>query len=501
MKPVRNLILIQSDQHRGGWMGCVGAGYVHTPNMDALAARGVRFSQAHCSYPLCGPSRMSFLTGLHPHRNGLHTNEDNLPSDRPTFAHALGLGGYHSVLCGRMHFCGVDQRHGFVERIFGDYNACYPGGHKASGSGDYSGAPINGRPAMDAARSAEHTYFLDYDEGVTCAAEDYLADYAAANNPKPLALCVGFFNPHSPFMAPPEYVEAARQRATTMPQPQPKRADLNHWERGWLKQQNMEEVTAKDAQEARIQYSALISYLDDRIGRVLKAAESLPGETLVLYWSDHGEGVADGGRINKGALDQTSLHVPFLVAPLQAGACGIKDPGRVWDSPVSLLDLAPTLTELTGSPEIPDADGLSLVPVLDGTAERAAWSEREIFAEVSIFPHLPPARMIRRGRWKYLYFHDDRDLLFDLETDPNEQNNLLPAPDEGGHGFHQKLDPAIQALADELKARVLAEWDPERERRESQRAWNRRSFNVRWGQEIGATQWGLMEVWPALKSQ
>ncbi|MFW5846218.1 MAG: sulfatase-like hydrolase/transferase, partial [Planctomycetota bacterium] len=425
MRHPRNIIMIQSDQHRADWMGCAGARHVHTPALDALAARGVRFDQAYCSYPLCGPSRMSFLTGLHPFRNGIHTNDESLASDRPTFAHALGLGGYRSVLCGRIHFSGPDQRHGFVERIFGDFNPSYPGGLQAEIPPVYRRGSSNGRHAVENAHTSDSYYFLDYDEGVTRAAEEYLATHAAQPDPEPLALCVGYFMPHSPYAAPERFVAQARALAEHMPPVWPGRDDLNHWERGWIEHQKLSDLQPADYREARIQYAAMIAYMDERIGRVLAAAEALPGETLVLYWSDHGEAVGDNGNIAKGCLAETSLHTPLIVAPLRAGDCGLGEGGRVWRQPVSNVDLAPTLCDCAGAPPIPDADGMSLCPVLAGSADEDWWARRPIFAEVSIFPQLPPARMVRRGRYKYVYYHDDRDTLFDIAADPTEQEDLL----------------------------------------------------------------------------
>ena len=126
-----NILLIVSDQHRRDWLGCSlspGAALVRTPNLDALAARGVLFESAYCPYPLCGPSRMALMTGRRASRIGMFVNEHTLRSDVPTFAHALGRAGYETVLCGRMHFSGIDQRHGFERRLVGDVNSSYGGG-------------------------------------------------------------------------------------------------------------------------------------------------------------------------------------------------------------------------------------------------------------------------------------------------------------------------------------------------------------------------------------
>lgn len=115
-----NILLIMSDQHHAQVMGCAGNAIAETPNIDRLAHEGVCFSNAYCTFPLCGPSLMSFMTCRHPHEIALWDNESQLNSDTPTLAHAFLSAGYDTVLAGRMHFVGWDQRHGFAERIISD---------------------------------------------------------------------------------------------------------------------------------------------------------------------------------------------------------------------------------------------------------------------------------------------------------------------------------------------------------------------------------------------
>lgn len=103
-----------------GVLGCAGNAVAETPNLDRIAREDVHFSNAYCAFPLCGPSRMSFITCRHPHKISLWDNESQLNSDTPTFAHAFLAAGYDTVLPGRMHFVSWDQRHGYAERIIGD---------------------------------------------------------------------------------------------------------------------------------------------------------------------------------------------------------------------------------------------------------------------------------------------------------------------------------------------------------------------------------------------
>ncbi len=121
--PQPNILILMSDQHSKHVLGSYGDGLVRTPNLDALAAAGTRFTAAYCPAPLCGPSRMSFLTARRPSANRVRTNEQILSSAIPTWAHALGAVGYETALIGRMHFVGPDQRHGFELRPLGEYMA------------------------------------------------------------------------------------------------------------------------------------------------------------------------------------------------------------------------------------------------------------------------------------------------------------------------------------------------------------------------------------------
>ena len=115
-----NLLVIMSDQHNPHIMGCAGNEIVQTPNLDALAQEGVQFGGAYCPYPLCVPARMGFMTGQYPSDVNVWNNGSALSSDVPTFAHALGAAGYETILCGRMHFSGPDQFHGFEKQLYGD---------------------------------------------------------------------------------------------------------------------------------------------------------------------------------------------------------------------------------------------------------------------------------------------------------------------------------------------------------------------------------------------
>lgn len=461
--PHPNIILIFSDQHRRDWMGCAGCSFVETPHLDALAARGVRFSNAYCNAPLCGPSRMSFLTGRHPGRIGIYINEDCLDSNTPTIPQALGLAGYETVLCGRMHLMGLDQRHGFQKRLVGDICRTLPSGPDTD-YGPLAGSASSMRKAIDLAQPGDSPV-LRYDEHVTQAAERFLTERSRAAHDTPLFVTVGWYGPHHPFIAPRELYEHARERMAGVDHPVPPLPEPVHpWLRSWMGSQKVTGESAERIAMVRANYAAMISLMDQRIGRVLDAAQALPGETLVVYLSDHGEMAGDQMLFGKGVMQEGSSGVPLIVARLKGEEEGApaalrrKDAppafacarSAVVDAPVSLVDLAPTLVAIAGAKPMPSVDGDDLLPLLANPIDAAedAWAQRPVFSELKIGPN-PPMRMVRRGNLKLCYYHGHPPQLFDLAADPLEQHDLAG-------------DPAFAAVRDELKTLVLKDWDPAR---------------------------------------
>ena len=194
-----NVVVVMSDQHNARIMGCAGDEMVQTPNLDRLAAAGVRFTNTYCPYPLCLPSRMAFMAAQYPSAIGVYDNGSVLSSQVPTFAHALGAAGYEAVLCGRMHFAGPDQFHGFERRIFGDVSGALLS-EEILGTGKYR---TNGRTAY-AVEVAGHgrTGYGYYDEVVTDRACDFLR--TRSTDLGPFCLVVGLILPHNPLICEPE---------------------------------------------------------------------------------------------------------------------------------------------------------------------------------------------------------------------------------------------------------------------------------------------------------
>lgn len=434
-----------SDQHNRRFMGCAGDPIAHTPAMDSLAARGVRFENACCPFPLCGPSRMAFMTARHPHEINCLTNLCWLSSDIPTFAHAFGAAGYETVLAGRMHFVGSDQRHGFDQRIVADVSATahinpVTGWHLEDVLGDLVDTPGMSPQALIKSGPGRSGYHA-YDETVCQRAVDWLR--ARKQSASPFLLVVGFVSPHSPFVAPPGDFHRYNDRIRIEDLPNP-RLDALHplhqlYREKWKVTQG---VTVEDQRRTRAAYYGLCTFLDRQLGEILRALgeSGHAGNTIVVYTSDHGESMGEHGLWWKSVFYDGSIGVPLILA-----GPGIPGPNQTVRSNVSLLDLPPTLLDLVGADPIPGASGRSFHCLIEDRPD--SWSD-EIFAENYGGANESNAqRMIRRGPWKLNYYHGMRPQLFNIEEDPHEWNDRWN-------------DPACRGIVAELQARLLDGWDP-----------------------------------------
>jgi choline-sulfatase len=483
-----NVILIVSDQHRGDWMGCAGNRFVHTPNMDRMARGGIRFSRAYCNSPLCVPSRMSMLTGLYPHQNDVFTNSDTLRSDLPTFAHAMGLAGYETVLCGRMHFVGPDQRHGFQKRLVGDITHCYLGGPRTD-YGALAGASGQGLKSIVTAGPG-HSPVLDYDEQVVAECERFLSARAnvglGPDECAPLFLTVGFYGPHHPYVCPQAVYDRARQamEAADSPQP-PDETPLHPWYEQWFARLKARQITAEQLTAARTAYAGLITLTDSYIGRILEAAKRLPGDTWVVYISDHGDMAGDRGMFWKRNMLEGAIRVPMIWYPLKregdGGNARLAEDIEI-DAPVSLLDLAPTLAGIAQAPPLPHQEGSDLTPLIFGveTPDADKWRKRPVFAELAN-PQDGVLRAVVRDGMKLIYFAGyDRHLLFDLKRDPRETTNLWD-------------DPAYADIRRQLTDLVRSgDWDARQigERLRAREA--NQQYLTQWGKQVGM---GPSDLW------
>ena len=443
-----NILFIMSDQHTQRITGCYGDAIVATPNLDRLAARGVAFDNAYTPSPLCVPARMSFLTGRHPHRQDCWTNSDVLPSDLPTFAHALGAAGYAPTLVGRLHSIGVDQLRGYVRRLVGDHSTNWVGGVPHSlGVLNKTNDPY--RVSIERSGAGQSSYEC-HDDDVTEAALgvlDEIAEERRAGKTDPFAVSVGYIMPHQPYVARPEFYD---RYAGRVGMPDIPAGDVEHpYLAGWREFTGITDLPDDAVLRARTAYYALVEEMDAMIGRILDRLETqgLADNTLIVYVSDHGDQIGERGLWWKQTFYDESAKIPLILSwP------GVLPEGERRGQVVNLIDLAATLLDAANAPALPNAEARSFLGVArDG---RHPWID-ETFSEYctdGMAPWTGPEpvqqRMIRQGRWKLIYYHGLPPQLFDMESDPRETLDLA-------------ADPAYRDIRDALTARVLADWDPE----------------------------------------
>ena len=463
-----NILLIMSDQHHAGIMGCAGDEVIHTPAMDRLASDGVRFSNAYCPFPLCGPSRMSFMTCRHPHEIGLWDNEGELHSDIPTFAHTFLKGGYDTVLSGRMHFVGQDQRHGFAERILGDVpeSAYLAAGWKLQkvlgDLVDTPGMSLAGVVKSGPGRTGYHAY----DETVTRTTVDWLHQRAKTGGEKPFLLTVGYAAPHCPFVSPPEDFERYADVITheDLPVPDDTVHPVNADRRKKFQEDPLPPADAR--WRTRVAYYGLCTFLDRQVGTIIEALEDagMAHNTIVVYTSDHGEMLGEHGMWWKSTFYDGACRVPLIVS----WPGRIEGGGSVSHN-VSLMDIGTTLIEMTGVEPLPGASGRSFHALMGGNSE--AWDDA-VFAEYTARYIETPGRMVRYGRWKYNYYHGLRPELFDMEEDPDEKRDLWE-------------DPDYRDIRRQLHDLVLKDWDPDRVTAHVRRCTRERRLIGHWVDTIG----------------
>lgn len=425
MKRRLNIVIVMADQLAPSALR-IHAGPAKAPHMEALAAEGVIFDAAYCSSPLCSPSRVSFMTGLLASRHGVYDNAAEFHSDIPTFAHHLRLAGYRTVLAGKMHFCGADQLHGFEQRLTTDI---YPA--------DFGWTPDWNQPqvrpswyhnmssVIDAGVCLRSNQ-IDFDEEVAFAAERMIYDHVRGPDERPLCLVVSLTHPHDPFAIPEHWWKLYGDSDIPLPRVTPESIVLQPHEKRLRHVCAMDGVTISedDVRRARHAYYGAISYVDDHLGRLLRALEAagLAQDTVIIVTGDHGEMLGERGSWYKMSFFEGACRVPLIIhAPGRFAA-------RRVASAVSLADILPTLVEIgredDGSASLRDIDGRSLLPHLTGGA-----GHDEALGEYLAEGAIAPIVMIRRGRYKFVFSPPDPDQLYDLLADPDERLNLAEMPE------------------------------------------------------------------------
>jgi choline-sulfatase len=420
-----NILIFMSDQHRSDFMNLDRCGYVQTPNMANLANEGVTFDNAYTPYPLCIPARHAFLTGLMPQTSGSVTNNDAIPEEQATFAHAMTASGYETVLIGRMHFIGDNQHHGFCHRPVGDITPVYPGCLCQKERGIYE-KTLQEWHCLDIIGGG-NSPVLEYDRDVVRTAVDWLS----RDHEKPQCIVVGTYGPHFTYVAPPKWYEYYKEHVTIEDILQDDSSlgviyEALRKRRGY----GTGSINEQTIINARSAYLGMISHIDELLGEVKAAWDKYirrcGGSGVFIYTSDHGDMNGDKHIYGKQVLFDGATRIPLIVS----GEGLMK--GTNIKTPASLIDIPATLSELTETEALPEYDGNSLMPALkNGTENPDKHVISEIIGPVEVTD--TASIMVRRGKYKLISFDSapKDNMLFDLESDSNELQNIIQAkPDE-----------------------------------------------------------------------
>jgi len=442
MKPA-NLLIICSDEHARSALACYGNRVVRTPNLDRLAAGGVRFTNAYTPSPICVPARASMATGRYVHEIGTWSSAEPYRGAPAGWGHRLMSQGHRVVSIGKLHYRSSDDANGFEPEILPmhvlDGIGWTLGLQRTEPLPDYE-APVEFANDVGPGESA----YTRYDRDVLAAAINWLGEEGTKDDGKPWVLFVSFVAPHYPLRAPQSFFDLYAETDLG----EPVHADSPHLDEHPVLSQLAgfydygRHFSDENRLLARQAYFGLCSFLDDNVGKLLTALEHhhLAGVTRVLYLSDHGEMLGDHGFWTKCVMYENSVSVPMILS-----GPGVPK-GMETDAPVSLIDVDATALEGLGvsAAEKDAGPGISLFASIDSPDP-----DRVVFSEFHDGGAITGIFMIRWGRWKYVHYVGYPPQLFNLEDDPTEGKDL-------GH------DPAYAEVRERCEGELSAIVDPER---------------------------------------
>jgi len=440
-----NVLFIAVDDMNND-LACYGHPFVKSPNIDRLAARGVRFDKAYCQMPWCSPSRASLMTGLRPDTTRVMDLNYDFREGLPkvvTLPQAFRQAGYYAARVGKIYHYGN------------------PGDIGTSGLDDPASWQEVVNPAGRDKTTLERDILIMKPTKGLGSSMSLLADKVGkdeehtdgkvateaiklleANKDRPFFLAVGFYKPHCPWVAPQKWFDMYQLKDEVLPPITPAwKATVPAAALGSTSPWPYKGVTPEEARQCRLAYHATISFVDAQIGRVVEALDrlGLADNTIIVFWSDHGYHLGEHGLWMKQSCYEESTRVPLIIVPPK----GQGVVGKVSPRTVELVDLYPTLTDLAGVAAPAGLQGVSLRPLLADPA--ATWKRPAHSQVIRGGINGIQGYSIRTERWRYTEWEGGtRGVeLYDHDADPQELKNLAD-------------DPAQAGVVAELKAQIKA---------------------------------------------
>ena len=439
MDTTPNILFLMTDQQRWDAMGCSGD-WVQTPHLDRIASEGIRFTNCVTTSPVCIPTRLSLATGLYPHNTHVWNNMNHqMPAETPTWMQAVREAGYRTSLFGKTHLHphngDLRQREALMN-AYGLDDVNEIGGPRASAK------VLSHMTAMWEEKGIWEGYRADYRErfstrphlvrASTLELEDYADVYVGQQakrylqnyeREEPWCCWVSFGGPHEPWDTPEPYASMydPADMPPAIPRPFAETRPTGHLDR--LMQRVNPTFEPGEIGRLRANYAGNVTLIDDQIGEILDtiAARGELENTIIVHTSDHGEMNGDYGLIYKSNFLNGAVRIPLLVRTPDTSRLQTPPTGTICESPVEWIDIGPTLVELVGGALGHRQFGKSLCPVLTHPeATHRDFAISEIEGEI----------MLLSKQWKAALNADGEVyLLFNVESDPNEIQNLAGRPE------------------------------------------------------------------------